>query len=308
MPSHMTIRKALAAAVVAAVLWVTASGQEDVSGSEREGDNKQVQWLTARDIPGIAVIVVLILSVPTAVYLFQRRKYSFGDSGAEADFEREVMQELNAGGASPATARVAEAPSNQKPIPSETMPEAPVAAKETLPWVPKASGFDTRSWSEQQTQLEDDSGRPTAPMIEVQTPLGSGPAKRPRPAAPTPTPSEPPIASPRGVDQPPANLEELVRRLQTLTIIGDLEGRISMPVPPDGLIYRLRKSDGIAAILPRLESEAIMAHHARRFDMVFALTVSGEVIVLSRLQNRLSELMERAGDFDTGSASFFQSR
>ncbi len=288
MLSHRTFRAAILSFIVVAGVAATAAAQRTTEPDPQE--EKKTQWLTMRDIPGLVGLAVLLLSIPTAVYIWQRRQVSFGNPAeAEAAFEREALKELGAEGAqaSPAT-------------PSAPSLSAPASSPKgtALPYLPRAAGFDTKPWSQEPTQMEDDSGQPAPGGIEVRAPLGSEP-KQPTATLRTAPPPErtAPAAATSGVDRPPANVEELVRRLQALTIIGDLEGRIPMPIPPDGVIHRLRKSNGIAAILPRLESEAIMAHHARRFDMVFALTSSGEVVVLSRLQNRLSDLMERAGDF-----------
>lgn len=117
-------------------------------------------------------------------------------------------------------------------------------------------------------------------------------------ASPEPPAPPPPQASAPGrFDAAPKDLEELIRRLTTLQVIGDLEGRVALPVPPEAPIYRLRKG-GLVVLLPRMESEATMAHLAKRFDMVLAMTGGGDVLVVSRLQSRLVELMENPGDFD----------
>lgn len=95
------------------------------------------------------------------------------------------------------------------------------------------------------------------------------------------------------------SIEELVRNLTKLTVLGDREGQLTLAIPPHAPIHRLRRG-GHAVILPRLESEAIMAYCVQRFDVAFALTGSGEVLVLSRLQAKLQDLMEHPGDFESG--------
>jgi len=110
-------------------------------------------------------------------------------------------------------------------------------------------------------------------------------------------PAAPEDYGPRRFDAPPANLDELAKRLKTLGILADQEGKIPMPIPPDAPIFRLKKG-GIVVLLPRIESEAFMAHQCKRFDMVIAMTATGEVLVLSRLQNRISELLDNPGDFE----------
>ncbi|MCB2155282.1 hypothetical protein KQI84_10365 [bacterium] len=132
--------------------------------------------------------------------------------------------------------------------------------------------------------------------IENEQPLPE-PGEQPVPMYPPERPPTPPATGPGRFDAPPQDLDELVRRLSTLKVITDLEGRVPLAVPPDGLIYRLCKG-GLVLLLPRMESEAAIAHMTKRFDMVIAMTGSGDVVVLSRLQNRLAELMESPGDFD----------
>ncbi|MBI5155186.1 hypothetical protein HZA57_08110 [Candidatus Poribacteria bacterium] len=136
-----------------------------------------------------------------------------------------------------------------------------------------------------------------APLAASEAPPAVLPAFPPPVAAPVPAPAPPeplPAQSPGPfrVDAPPRTVEELARRLTALNILADLEGRIPMPIPPDGLIYRLRRDAGLAVLLPRMESDAFMAHQAKRFDMVFVLTSTEEVLVLTRLQNQVVKLLE----------------
>ncbi|MDK2971900.1 MAG: hypothetical protein PWP23_1655 [Candidatus Sumerlaeota bacterium] len=95
-------------------------------------------------------------------------------------------------------------------------------------------------------------------------------------------------AAPAGA---PEGIDDLVRRLQQLAVLGNREGQMKMPIPPDAPIHRLRKG-GVAVILPRVESQALLVHCAKRFDVVFAMTDSEEVLVFERLQGRLNDLMD----------------
>ena len=124
---------------------------------------------------------------------------------------------------------------------------------------------------------------PKEPMAEPERPNFAPPAASAFPATPPPGDAR--------IDAPPADLDELVKRLQKLTILGDREGVVKLPIPPDAPIYRLRRG-GLALLLPRMETEAFLAHQTRRFDYVFALTAGGEVVVVSRLQNQINALRD----------------
>jgi hypothetical protein len=108
---------------------------------------------------------------------------------------------------------------------------------------------------------------------------------------PAPTPPSPPPVKDEPGSAGPSGPEALAKRLVKLRILTDFEGRIPFPLPPDGLIYRLRRG-GSAAILPRLESAGIMEHLTRRFDLAFCETDKGEVLICERLQHRLPELID----------------
>lgn len=112
---------------------------------------------------------------------------------------------------------------------------------------------------------------------------------------PAPPANPQPAAVVTSITTPPsteANTpEEFAKRLQALRIVEHVEGRIPMPMPPDGLIYRLR-SGGLAAILPRLESAEFMNFQSRKYDKVFVLSGAGEILVVERFQQRLPELLD----------------
>ena len=115
------------------------------------------------------------------------------------------------------------------------------------------------------------------------------PQATPPPLTPV-QPSHEPVAA-SAPPQPGLNpLEAAARRLQALGVILHLEGRVPMPIPPDGLIYRL-KTGGLCAILPRVEGEATMLHLSRRFDMLVIVTSDGELLTCERFQNRVKDLV-----------------
>lgn len=89
------------------------------------------------------------------------------------------------------------------------------------------------------------------------------------------------------------SLQELANNLYGLRVITDLEGRVALALPPEGLIYRLRRG-GACLLLPRLENAETMEHFCKRFELVFVLTTSGEVLVIERKQSRIVDLTERS--------------
>ncbi|MBX3729225.1 MAG: hypothetical protein KF858_08570 [Candidatus Sumerlaeia bacterium] len=139
-------------------------------------------------------------------------------------------------------------------------------------------------------------GTPATPPAEPAVPRVAAPPWAP---PPVPTAPKPPETGPA----PAASVEELARRLQQLTVLGDREGALRMPIPPDAPIYRLRRG-GVAVILPRLESQAFVEHCCRRFDLVLVADGGGgEALAVSRLQGRLAELMEMPVDGQLGRSS-----
>ncbi len=124
--------------------------------------------------------------------------------------------------------------------------------------------------------------------------LGENEASSPSPAGPSSnveaSESSPPAASPppEKSDDP---LEKLVKQLKGLQIVTEYEGRIALPLPPEGQIYRLRRG-GVAGVLPRLEGPELMEHFCRRFDLVFFPLPGGEAGVMERFQSRVPALTD----------------
>lgn len=253
----------------------------NVEYSERKDSREPQPLLTMADAPGIALIVLLLLGAPVAVFLFQRRRVSFPDDSAEMRFEREATLQVRA--AATPTAEDPSAPAEPPVPPRDTGGD--ILAR---PYIARARGFDGPAWSSMQHAPPADPPSTAQPAIVVESPIGA------RPSAPHVVHSAPPppLSVQAGVDAPPATVDELARRLQTLGVLGEVEGRVALPIPPDGLVCRLRRTRGTALLLPRLESEAVMTNFAKRFDMVFALSATGEPLVFSRLQARLSEMLE----------------
>jgi hypothetical protein len=132
------------------------------------------------------------------------------------------------------------------------------------------------------------------PAMAPSATAAPSPGIPPPPDVPAEAPAAPawPAAGAGGAQAgAPQGIDDLVRRLQQLAVLGDREGQMKMPIPPDAPIFRLRKG-GVAVVLPRVESQALLVHCAKRFDVVFAMTDSEEVLVFERLQGRLNDLMD----------------
>lgn len=126
------------------------------------------------------------------------------------------------------------------------------------------------------------------------------------PSAPSPTssvtaaPAAPGAALARqdrqmsGSGEPDA-MERLIETLRHLQMITAVEGPVRLGAPPEGKACRL-KSGGLCAVLPRLESEAVMAHLARQYDVIFVAREEGDGLVLERLQGWLSRHVELPGE------------
>lgn len=83
----------------------------------------------------------------------------------------------------------------------------------------------------------------------------------------------------------------IATRLQGLNIVKSREGKVPLPIPPDGEIFDLVRG-GSCLILPRQESEALMYHFTRRFDLVIFPGPDGDLVVVERFQNRLPSLLD----------------
>lgn len=113
----------------------------------------------------------------------------------------------------------------------------------------------------------------------------SGPA--PAPAAPAPAASTP-VPAADGGDP----LAAFVQRLQGLGVAAYQEGSVPLAIPPAAPIVRLR-TGGLAVVLPRMESDAVVEHMARRFDLVFVLAPGGKALVVERFDTRGPQLADR---------------
>lgn len=132
-----------------------------------------------------------------------------------------------------------------------------------------------------------------APPAEIPPPLpASAQANTPPPLPPAA--SIPPVAVPSG--PPVASLDAAILRLKALRIIEDREGDLPLSVPPNGVLYRMRRG-GTMAILPRVESEASLEHFVKRFEMVVCIAQGGTLLVIERLDSRAVELVDDPGTF-----------
>lgn len=123
-----------------------------------------------------------------------------------------------------------------------------------------------------------------APSLPAEVPRE--PQSEPQMAPTGPSSAAPALASPPGDP-----LDALVRKLRSLRVIVDKQGDLPLSVPPHGAIYSLRRG-GTAAVLPRFESEAVLAHYAKRFDLVVCPAQDGSVLVMERLEQRLVDLVD----------------
>lgn len=141
-------------------------------------------------------------------------------------------------------------------------------------------------------EKEQRSSRPSTPE-ETNTEPAPEPAVAP-PASALPISSASAVLRNPMARQKVESLQDLANNLYGLRIITDLEGRVTLPLPPEGLIYRLRRG-GACLLLPRLENAETMEHFCKRFELVFILSASGEVLVMERKQSRIVDLTERSG-------------
>ncbi|MCC6545539.1 hypothetical protein IT570_00100 [Candidatus Sumerlaeota bacterium] len=127
-------------------------------------------------------------------------------------------------------------------------------------------------------------------LEQLQGSLGTPMIARVADSVPQP-PAEVPVSA--VPDSPVLNAsggpDKIAMQLASLGVVTMLQGRIPLAVPPDGLIYELKKG-GNCAILPRAESTETMEHFCRRFDVVFFPSPSGELLIIERFQSRLPSL------------------
>jgi len=140
------------------------------------------------------------------------------------------------------------------------------------------------------SKIEAAEWRGDAPPTEIPPP----PVPPTRAAAEEPSIAPPMPTSPPLPNQSP--LDAAVHRLRALRIIEDREGELPLGIPPNGVLYRMRRG-GTMAILPRVESEASLEHFVKRFDMVVCIAAGGTLIVMERLDSRAVELVDAPGAF-----------
>ncbi|MCC5876331.1 MAG: hypothetical protein JJU11_08960 [Candidatus Sumerlaeia bacterium] len=115
------------------------------------------------------------------------------------------------------------------------------------------------------------------------------PSQHPPPPPAVPSPREPAPTASQGSKL--VRPSEIATRLQALKIVNSREGKVSLPIPPDGEIYGLIRG-GSCLVLPRQESEALMHYFVRRFDLVIFPGPDGDLVVVERFQNRLPSLLD----------------
>lgn len=117
----------------------------------------------------------------------------------------------------------------------------------------------------------EEAGNPESPVAETPTaaPAGSGPG----------------AAGAGEAD----GLEAFRQRLEQLRVLGPVEGKVALALPPEGLVCRLTRG-GSCLVLPRLESAEAMDHFLRRFGTVIYPGRGGDPVVVERVSDRLKDL------------------
>ncbi len=126
------------------------------------------------------------------------------------------------------------------------------------------------------------SGDPGAVPASTSTPATAPPPSPVR--APGPNPG-PPAEEDPGEQQ----LQDFRRRLEQLRVIGHLEGRVPLAVPPNGMVCRMTRG-GSCLLLPRLESPETMDYFLRRFGTVIYPGKEGDPVLMERVNDRLGDL------------------
>jgi len=126
-------------------------------------------------------------------------------------------------------------------------------------------------------------------LSEVGNPKAStdaAPAESPSGGMAAPIPLSPP---PSASDSP---LDGVVQKLRTMGLIGDFQQAVPLGFGPDGQVYAL-KAGGTVLVLPRMESEAFLAHAMKSHVMVVALTSDGRALVITPLGQQMSVTVQR---------------
>ena len=162
-----------------------------------------------------------------------------------------------------------------------------VAALVLAVWVVKKLRDGRAALEEEGREAEGQFARQQEELLAGKAPRSTSlPALASPVQPPAPFPFAPP-ATPTA--DPGARLLDTASRLVGLGVLAHSEGRVALGIPPDGLVYRLKRG-GLCAIIPRLESEAVMLHLARRYDLLVILTADGELLTLDRFQTRLKDI------------------
>jgi hypothetical protein len=108
---------------------------------------------------------------------------------------------------------------------------------------------------------------------------------------PAPAAAPPPQAAPAPARPHGSIVDALVQRLRAMGLIGDHQHAVSLGFGPDGQVYAL-KAGGTVLILPRMESEAFLAHAARTHVMIVVPTSEGGALVITPLGQQMSVSVE----------------
>jgi Na+-transporting methylmalonyl-CoA/oxaloacetate decarboxylase gamma subunit len=124
---------------------------------------------------------------------------------------------------------------------------------------------------------------------QIKAPPPAPTATRPAPvtaAAPwSPMPAIPPL----DVGSP---MDGLIARLKSMGLLGGFRETLKLGFPPDGQVYHL-VGGGTVLVLPRMESEGLLSHALTVHSMVVAPTAGGEVLVITKLGQRMSVKVEQ---------------
>jgi hypothetical protein len=87
-------------------------------------------------------------------------------------------------------------------------------------------------------------------------------------------------------------MDGLIARLKSMGLLGGFRETLKLGFPPDGQVYHL-VGGGTVLVLPRMESEGLLSHALTVHSMVVAPTAGGEVLVITKLGQRMSVKVEQ---------------